>query len=467
MRAVEYWRGKEKDYLKEEKGTFLKVDLSAKIALCYPNTYYVGMSSLGFQTAYRHFNAHPYVKAERVFWEEGNCVPVSLESGRRLRDFTAVSFSVSFELDYGNVIALLNTSNIEPIREKRQDNDPILFCGGFVTYFNYRPLMPLFDFIFVGESDGLFNVVADKLHKYYTDRFYSKYDFLSELASMDGIYVPGFNKELKPPRCENNVELAETYSVITTPNTEFKNMVLLEIARGCPYSCKFCLAGNARRYRYRRFSSLKKTMDLISMNADKIGLVASDPSSHPEILRICDYLTKKGIKFSFSSLRASSVSNDFIEYIRKAGLKTLTLAPESASEKLRYEIGKKIKDEIFFDVIEKVRKIGITKVKFYFMIGLPGETEDDVLKIAEFAKMAAEIIEVFLSVNIFIPKPSTPFAECHLLDKKRAVRYYGIIRKKLSRLKNVSYTLENIRYSALQYRFAHGNEDLLLPYIRN
>ena len=242
IRVAAYWNDRRKELLPHEVGAIYKVDVDVTIALCFTNSYAVGMSNLGFHTAYWYFNLPENVKAERAFFEQ-NAQPLTLESGRPLSAFPLVGFSINFELDYLNFLRMIHLSRIPVFREQRTENHPLIFIGGFMTYFNIRPLIPFIDFAFMGDSEELFVYVNAVLIRSVREGW-KREALLRRLARIDGIFVPQFSEKATPQIIED-LNTFETVSRIISPHTEFKNMFLIEIVRGCFHQCNFCIAGHA------------------------------------------------------------------------------------------------------------------------------------------------------------------------------------------------------------------------------
>ncbi len=457
---AEYWTNRRAYLLSHEKGAIQKIDDAVRIALCFPNSYYVGMSNLGFQSAYWHFNLPENVKAERAFSEE-NEKPLTLETGRALDAFTAVAFSISFELDYVNVLHMLASSKIPLAREARRDHHPLVFAGGFITQFNYQPLIPFVDFILVGECEDLFLSVTSELVRYTTTRATTKQEFLKRLSMIEGVFVPAYPKDVVP--LVANIDECETVSHVVTPFSEFKDMFLIELSRGCFHACNYCVSAYVyNKVRARNvddvIASCKKGLALTS----KIGFIASAPSDYPEIEALCAFLEKENVRVSFSSLRANTITRPLIKLLVRSGQRILTLAPETGSEVLRKNMNKNIRDDVFFTVAGMAKEEGIRKIKLYMMIGLPGETEDDITMNISFIKKMAEILPTRVSVTPFIPKPKTPFEECSIASKSVLREKIRAMRTHLKKMKKVTIAFDGVKTAERQAAFAKGDRTLLL-----
>lgn len=460
---AEYWIDKRRDLLASEKGTIQKVDIALRIALCYPNSYYVGMSNLGFHTAYRYFNLPENSKAERAFFE-GGYRPFTVETGRALNDFHAIGFSCSFELDYENILRMLFLSKIPLQRSERFDSHPLIFLGGFTTFFNYAPLRPFVDFTLVGESELLFAPVTDILIQYAIKKK-SREDALRALSLIEGVDVPGFNDVISA-QAVSCIDAVDSSSCIVTPHTEFRDTFLIELARGCYHGCKFCVSGHVyRSVRVRTISIVKSLCERAFVYTKRIGFIASAPSDYPFMPELIDYIEAMNIDATFSSLRVSSIDDRLLRLFARHRKKSLTLAPETGSERLRERIGKSISNNIFYDVVAKAKKHGFKRIKLYIMIGLPGEEAVDRQETVLFINAIARILPLRISLSPFIPKPKTPFAEYSLLSKK-ALKEHILFYKK-----NVSYSACSIRLqfdgfpmAEKQVLYAKGDERTLFDF---
>jgi len=454
-----------------ERGTISKArDAEVAFALAYPNTYHVGMSNLGVHQIYSILNRRADTACERVFLPDEDDIEeyvktgtklFCLESKRLVREFDILAFSVSFEQDYLNLLEILHLSGIPADKRERTEDDPLVVLGGICSFFNPEPLTDFVDLVIVGEGE---EVVGEFIDAYKTNREKGRPGLLSALSRIPGIYVPEFyeviyhedgtikgRKKLEPvapdrivKRTVKDFNKAPAATVILTPHTEFSDRYLSEITRGCGRHCRFCMAGYL--YLPPRNLSIEKAGEQASKADDlcgKIGLVGAALSDYPDINDLCARI-EGGV--SVSSLRADSVSETLIERLAKSGHKTISIAPEAGSERLRKVINKGITEDDILRAADMVFRHGIPNLKLYFIIGLPTEAQDDVdaiillaLKVHEVqlkhARPLGRIGRITLSVNSFVPKPFTPFQwepmdSVESLNKKqrsldRAVRKIG------------------------------------------
>jgi radical SAM family uncharacterized protein len=430
--------------LEQERGTIRKAQSELNICLAYPNTYHVGMSNLGVHQIYSLVNKRNDAVCERVFlpdsedietYKTTNTKLFSIENKRPVREFDVLAFSVSFEQDYLNVLEMLSLADIPLAKEERSDDDPLLVLGGICSFFNPEPLADLFDVVIIGEGEEVMNEFMDSFKE---ARSKARKELLRSLCTIPGVYVPEFYDvryhddgtikerivlESHAPvrikkRTIKDINALPAATVIQTPNTEFSNMYLSEVTRGCGRHCRFCMAGYI--YLPPRNLNIAVAQEQAAKADDacgKIGLVGAAISDYPDIKDLCASIEGN---VAVSSLRADSVSEALIERLAKSGHKTIAIAPEAASERMRKVINKGITEEDILRAADMIFKHGIPNLKLYFIIGLPSETQEDVDAIIALAGKVHEVQltharplgrigRITLSVNSFVPKPFTPF----------------------------------------------------------
>jgi radical SAM family uncharacterized protein len=481
--------------LAEEQGTVIK-DWGGKIsiALVYPNTYAVGMSNLGFQTIYRHLNALPDVVCERVFMPEpadldemrrAQVPPFALESLRPLTDFHLVGFSVTYEGDYVNVLRLLAMAGIPTRASARRPHDPLVLMGGVCAFSNPEPIAPFMDFVVVGEGEELVVELIAAYRAGYRDRA----GLLAALAGIDGVYVPeryaiGYGEDgtivdvaardgapaVVAKRRLRNVNAFETVAAVKTSHAEYGHMALLEVGKGCGRGCRFCLEGQVYRpVRHRSVDALRETVERMAAAGERrIGLVGACVSDYPWLADLLRVVEDNGMELSISSLRADSLSEGLVAALARGGHRTLTMAPEAGTERLRRVIRKSISDEQLMTACDLVRAHGIPNLKTYFMIGQPTETMEDVEAVPDLAGRMLERLRVLdpagrpfgrltLSVSSFVPKPWTPFQWAPFDGADSLQTKLEIIKRGVRRFSNVRVLHENPREAALQALLARGD----------
>src|SRR5213594_498959 len=481
--------------LGEEQGTFRK-EWGGKvaIALVYPNTYAVGMSNLGFQTIYWHLNQLPDVVCERVFLPDladidemrrTETAPFSLESQRPLSDFHMVGFSVTYEGDYINTLRLLHLAGIPLRAAERRPGDPLVLMGGVCAFSNPEPMAPFMDFVAVGEGEEL----VRELIALYRDTAGDRDAFLERVGAVAGVYVPGqYDIAYHPdgalsavlPRAGApavvvkrrlpDVNRFETISLVKTPQAEYGHMALLEVGKGCGRGCRFCLEGQVYRpVRHRSVDALRETVARMAASGEKrVGLVGACVSDYPWIGELLKIVEDNGLELSISSIRADSLTDGLVAALARGGHRTLTIAPEAGTERLRRAIRKAITDEQILTACDLVRAHGIPNLKTYFMIGQPTETLADVEAIPLLAERMLERLRVLdpsgkpfgrltLSVSSFVPKPWTPFQWAPFDGAESLQAKLEIVKRGARRFSNVRVLHENPREAALQALLARGD----------
>jgi radical SAM superfamily enzyme YgiQ (UPF0313 family) len=468
------------------------------VALVYPNTYAVGMSNLGFQTIYEHLNRLPGVVCERVFFPDPEDIdeyartgtaPFSLESQRPLAGFDLIGFSVTYEGDYINAARLLRMAGVPTRAADRCLDDPVVMMGGVCAFSNPEPMAPFMDVIVVGEGE---EVVDEIITAWRVSResgiLGARQGFLDALKAVPGIYLPGAYEVSYasdgrigtvtpleagvPPvvikRRLRDVNAFETRSTIKTARAEYGHMQLLEVGKGCGRGCRFCLEGQVYRpVRHRSLESLRQSVAEIAKDSRRVGLVGACVSDYPWIGELMKILEEHGVEVSISSLRADSLTEDLVASLQRGGHRTLTMAPEAGTERLRRVARKPITDEQLYAACDLVRKYGIPNLKCYFMIGLPSERREDVEAIVDLAGRMLERLRVpgpdghpfgklTLSVSSFVPKPWTPFQWAPFDDQRSLEDKLEIIKRGARRL-SVRVVHENPREAGLQALLARGD----------
>ena len=457
--------------LSSETGTVLKREALTEVALVFPNSYGVGMSNLGFQSIYSLINARGDALCHRAFHDGGGGL-LTVEAGRRLSEYDIVAFSISFENDYLNVVRSLSRSGIRLLGSERGDREPLVIAGGAAVSLNPEPLAPFVDAFVVGEGDEL---AGELLNLYGAERRTSRSGLLRSLSSIDGVYVPslygyepgsGFSPRGRAPfpvRARRSSLFPDrgTRSAILSRRAGFSNMFMVEVSRGCSRGCLFCPCGAVYgRARHREPGAVLEDVRAGLESTKKIGLVGAAVSDYPGIDRLVGLSCDMGARVSLSSLRADSLTRGLLSALRRSGQRTITLAPEAGSYRLRARIGKPIADDDVFSALEEAARLGFGSARLYFMIGLPGEETEDVEAIVRFLKRASGILPVRASVNSFVPKAWTPFAWTAMEPKEKLRAKGGVIQKGVSGEKRVTVVLESVRSSIVEGALARGDRSL-------
>jgi len=438
---------------------------SVRVALVYPNSYYIGMSSLGFQVVYDILNSHKYTSAERFFYPAHVSKGLfSIESGTPLSDYDIVGFSVSFELDYIRIPQMLSLEDIPLYSSQRESPFPLIIAGGSFSFYNPEPLADFFDAIVLGEAEEILVELADVGHNFKLSGNKDKVQLLKDISNIDGIYVPALHAHFSCVKKYylRDLNLFRGASSIITPDTEFKNMFLLEIARGCKYNCSFCMVGNCiKPYRTRKLDFIREILGDAKSFTDSVGLIAPNVSDYKDIDELCSFIISLGMNISFSSLRADSITKQMITSLVLSGQKTITLAPETG-QRLRTFCHKFITDDDYFRAAEISFKEGIKHIKCYFMIGLPGETDADLEEIVSFVRKMCDTgdVKLYLSINQFIPKPATDFACSPLVPVDEMEDKIKFLKDKFKKIKSVTCRFESLKWSSIQALLASGDRKM-------
>jgi radical SAM superfamily enzyme YgiQ (UPF0313 family) len=466
-----------------------------RVALAFPNTYYVGMSSLGFQTVYRLFNDLHTVVCERVFLppkqelrtQLDNGAPLlTLESQTPVADFDLLAFSVSFEWDYTNVVTMLRLAGLPPRAAARSTRHPLVVIGGAVTFVNPEPLAPFADVVAAGEGEMLVPDLVEVLREET-----SRDGQLERLASKRGFYIPslydvhyaadGTVSAIEPRPGSGAPPVVKKAAVKTadrsdppatsifTPDTEFGSRFLIEVVRGCANLCRFCWAG----YNYlpvRAFSA-DRILELAAAArpfANRAGLVSIALCDHPEIDRILAGLLELGYAISPASLRLDDLTEPIVRRLRESGERTLTIAPETGSDRLRRVINKTVTNDEILASAELIFASGIENLKLYYMIGLPTETDADLEAIRDLtagmreammrhARARGQVGRIVGSVNPLIPKPGTAYQWLPMEDPAVTDRKGKRLRQLLAGLDNVFFSIKSERHSYYQALLSLGD----------
>jgi radical SAM superfamily enzyme YgiQ (UPF0313 family) len=454
--------------LSREQGAIIK-DWGgrAPVALVYPNSYYLGMSNLGIHTLYKMLNRYDRVVAERAFWEseDSQSPPISLESQRPLSDFAVIAFSISYELDYVNVARILKASGIPLYAADRDRRHPLVIAGGPCVTANPLPLSPFFDCLGIGEAEPIVPLVLPiTVESIGADRR----DLLQALATLPGVYVPRHHSGQPVARqWARNLDTFPVASVVLTPDTELGDLYLIEVERGCNRGCRFCLAGRAfYPMRHRSVDSLIAQAAEGLKYRRRLGLVGPAVSDYPHLEELVTSLGQMGAELSLSSLRIAPLSSVVLRELARGGAKTVTLAPEAGSERLRQAIKKGITDDDILKAMEMVAGHGMKQVKLYFMLGLPSETDEDIEGIIALSLNCKRVLDsrqpgTRLTLNIapFVPKAGTPFqwlpmAQPPILNRRLSQLKKGLMPK------GIKIKAESPAWSQVQGVLARGDAEL-------
>ena len=469
-----------------------------RVALAFPNTYWVGMSNLGLQTVYRLFNAEDDVVCERVFLPPKQELQdlltartplVTLESQTPVGDFDVIAFSVSFEWDYVNVLTLLRLAGVPRYASERSERHPLIVIGGAVTFVNPEPLAPFADVIAAGEGETLIPGLR-RAFGAATDRA----DLLERLTRERGFYIPslyepqygsdGVLSGYRPATLSDGTEapvpvrkaaLKTTDAVdppvttIFTPDTEFGSRMLVEVVRGCANLCRFCWAG----YNYlpvRAFPTerILQLAEAARPYAHRVGLVSIALCDHPDIEHILTRLNEMGYAISPASLRLDDLTEPIVRLLHQSGERTVTIAPETGSDRLRRVVNKTVTNDEILDRADLIFSSGLENLKLYYMIGLPTETDDDLVAIRDLTLQIRELMlkhargrgqigRIIGSVNPLIPKPATAYQWLPMTQAAEIDRKIKRLRTLVSDIDNVYFNIKSERHSYYQALLSLGD----------
>jgi radical SAM superfamily enzyme YgiQ (UPF0313 family) len=476
-----------------ERGT-LRKEPGGKlgIALVYPNAYRLGMANLGLHAVYRLLNEAPDTSCERAFLPEDGGSPRTVESGRPLGAFDVVAFSLSFEDDYGNVLAILDRAGL-PLRSADRDaSHPLVLAGGIAVQINPEPVAPFFDAFLVGEGEVLVRPFLGLAREAARDRR-PRPELLRAISRLPGGYVPAlydvaysdtrapggawvtrFEPREGAPASVRREYAADlrglaTSRVVDSPDAQFGDLFLTEVARGCLWGCRFCAAGFVQRpYREVDLETLRAEARKGIERGQRIGLVGPDTSDYTGLDPLTCYIGEQGGTFSPSSLRVDAITKELSGRMAAGGERSITIAPEAGTERMRRVVNKDFSDDRIVEAAEAALSQGMAHVKMYFMCGLPTETDEDVLGMARIAVRIREEVmlpwarkrgrmgRISLSVNPFVPKPWTPFQWAPMHEKGCLEEKRRLLEKAL-RPKGIDVDFFSPREAWFQTLFSRGD----------
>jgi radical SAM superfamily enzyme YgiQ (UPF0313 family) len=395
-----------------------------RVAMLYPSPYRAGMSSLGYQWTIEIL-ARSGFSVERVFlpdnveeWKKSGGVLCSYETQTPLSHFKVVGISLAYELEMAGFMQCLELAGIRPLREERTVHDPIFILGGPITFSNPLPSSPFVNAMLLGE-------VEESIVPAFQAAFDSTYDgFLKEVQQLSGGFVPELDYPHLPDIAKATDSLLPARSHILTPHTELRNMFLIEGERGCHRSCTFCVMRRSTNGGMRLVTP-ERLMSFVPEHAKRVGLVGAAISDHPKLVPLLQEIVDSGREIGISSLRADRIARkpDIARLLRLGGYKTLTVASDAASHRLRKDISKGTLEKHLFSCAEQAKEHRYKVLKIYMMVGLPDETQEDLDELIRFALEISKIHPIVFGIAPFVPKKNTPldtaeFAGIKAVDKK-------------------------------------------------
>ena len=424
----------------------------------FPAVYNLGMSALGYLTVFRYIDCIDGVYAERIFTdtERTNLTPKNVD---------LLSFSFSFELDYTGILSILEKYKIPFLAKDRDDSFPLIFAGGPVVSSNPEPFAEFFDFIMIGDAestiDTIINLLKDNKEK-------TKEEKLNIIKDIEGVYIPSFKTQNYTVKKVSSKLKECAYTPILTENSFFPDTFIIEVERGCPQQCKFCLTSYINSPV--RFYPLEEIINKIELGlkyTNKIALLGALICAHPKIDDICQYIIDKiksgiSIEVSVSSLRADYVSDKTLEMLHLAGQRTATIAIEAGSERLRNVVNKQLKEEDIFSVIDKMVINGFSGLKIYGIIGLPTETYEDLDAFVDLCKRIKQKYKGFNlipSFSTFVPKAHTNFQRIQREDTKTLEKKNEYIKKEFAKI-GIKARTSSAKWDFVQAILSRGSREI-------
>jgi radical SAM superfamily enzyme YgiQ (UPF0313 family) len=464
---------------------------SLRIALAYPNRYHIGMSNVGFQAVYKFWNEISGVVCERVFLPDAEELReyrrtgrplVTLESQTPVAEFDVLAFSITFEPDELNLVRMLDLARIPPLAEDRREagrSYPLVVAGGPITFLNPEPMAPFLDVVAIGEAEVLLPPLTEALRA-----GLSRAELLEALGAEEGFYVPSPGdvepgaRRIVRAKMGKRADLPPPATYVLTPDTEMSGKFLVEVSRGCPTLCSFCWAGY--NYLPKRSFEIERILEAARAareHTSDIGLVSTAVGAHKEIVPLLEALREMRFRISVSSLRFEDLRAELLEPLSASGERTLAVAPEVGTDRLRFAIHKRVSNQEILEKVDLILSRGIENLKLYLMVGLPTEGDEDLDGMVELVERIRAILlehgrargrlgRIIPSINPFIPKPATPFQWHSMESTAELSRKMRRLERAFARIGNVDAHFKSPRQEKLQALLSLGDRRLAPVMIR-
>lgn len=444
--------------LEDERGTIHKT-ATFRAAMLYPSPYRAGMSSLGFQVIYREVNDRPDWVAERSFfpddptaYRESRTPLFTFESKFRVSEADVVAVSFAYELEIGGLLESLDLAGIPVRASARTAHDPLVIVGGPLTFSNPVPVGPFADVVVMGEGEELIHSILDLV-----EESEDREALLEAVAALPHAWVPSVHGERLLPVAKVSPDKLPAYSTILTPHTELSNMHLVEAERGCHRKCSFCVMRRSTNDGM-RLGEVERILATMPEGAERVGLVGAAVSDHPKLREIVAAIVESGRGIGLSSLRADRLDDELVRLLKSGGYRTLTVASDGASERLRISLQKAIREQHLFEAAELVAAHGLRHLKVYMMVGVPDETDADIEELIRFGTEVSKVCSVALGIAPFVAKRNTPMDRLPFAGLKPVDRTLKRIQRALRGKVDVRST--SARWAWVEWCMAQGGFDM-------
>ena len=421
----------------------------------FPGPESFALSSLGYMWLFKTIDTEEGVNVERVYDD-------SKTTEFMFSDVNLIAFSISFDFDYLSVLKFFEKYNIPFLSNDRGEDYPLIYAGGPVITSNPEPYKNFFDFFIIGDGE---DVNTEAINLCIKNKNLSKNEKLKILSETDGVYVPNFSKDV----VKATKKLSECiYTPVISENSFFKNTFIVEVERGCANRCGFCLASYINLpIRFVPYEEIINAIDLGLKHTNKLALLGAQVTAHPDFEKICRYIHSKikggeNIELGVSSLRVDSFKKEIVQTLVDAGQKNLTLAIEAGSERLRKLINKNLSEKQIFEALDVAVDCGLKGIKFYGMLGLPTETDEDIQEIVNLAskiKSKYKGFDVSFGFSTFVPKAHTPFQRFGREDEKSLEKKSNFLKKELHKL-GIQSTVTSPKWDYYQAVLSRGDSKL-------